>query len=109
MRAVPALSPWRFVDATGLVVAVVTDIGEAAALASGWRYDRFGAKTLVALPVLSILVALTAFGRSVALVIAGALLWGAAVGIQESALRAVVADLVMAPVKAGKPLVWRRG
>ncbi|WP_371934478.1 hypothetical protein [Mycobacterium sp. TY815] len=54
-------------------------------------------------------MALTAFGRGVALVIAGALLWGAAVGIQESTLRAVVAGPVMAPVKAGKPLVWRRG
>jgi MFS family permease len=34
------------------------------------------------------------------LVVAGALLWGAAVGIQESTLRAVVADLVAPPRRA---------
>ncbi|CAJ1502104.1 MFS transporter [[Mycobacterium] holstebronense] len=65
-----------------------------AALASGWCYDRFGAKVLFALPILSAAVVVSAFAGSVAAAVAGALLWGAAVGIQESTLRAVVADLV---------------
>lgn len=65
-----------------------------AALASGWCYDRFGGKVLFALPILSAAVAVFAFAGNVPAVVAGALLWGAAVGIQESTLRAVVADLV---------------
>lgn len=65
-----------------------------AALASGWCYDRFGGKVVLALPILSAAVAVFAFAGSVAAAVAGALLWGAAVGIQESTLRAVVADLV---------------
>lgn len=43
---------------------------------------------------------MVAFTDNVALVVAGALLWGAAVGIQESTLRAVVADLVAPPRRA---------
>ncbi len=65
-----------------------------AALASGWCYDRFGGNVVLALPILSAAVAVFAFSGSVAAVVVGALLWGAAVGIQESTLRAVVADLV---------------
>ena len=49
---------------------------------------------------LSALMPVVAFSDKVALVVAGALLWGAAVGIQESTLRAVVADLVAPPRRA---------
>lgn len=80
--------------AVPLIYAAAMAADAAAALASGWAYDRIGAKTLAALPVLSLAVALLVFTNHVAPVIAGALLWGAAVGIQESTLRAVVADLV---------------
>ncbi|GFM18181.1 MULTISPECIES: MFS transporter [Mycobacteriaceae] len=65
-----------------------------AALATGWMYDRRGARVLVALPLLAALVPVFAFQGAVSSVVIGALLWGAAVGIQESTLRAVVADLV---------------
>lgn len=66
----------------------------ASALITGWSYDRLGAGVLGALPVLSALVPVLAFADHIAPVVAGALVWGAAVGIQESTLRAVVADLV---------------
>ena len=66
----------------------------AAALITGWAYDRVGARVLGALPVLAALVPVLAFADHIAPVVAGALVWGAAVGIQESTLRAVVADLV---------------
>ena len=65
-----------------------------AALVTGWAYDRIGAVVLGALPVLAALVPVLAFTDRIALVVAGAVVWGAAVGIQESTLRAVVADLV---------------
>ncbi|MBY8879927.1 MFS transporter [Actinacidiphila acidipaludis] len=65
-----------------------------AALADGWIYDRVGARAMVALPVLAAVVPALAFTDSVPLVVLGVLVWGAAVGIQESTLRAVVADLI---------------
>ncbi|GAB90820.1 putative major facilitator superfamily transporter [Gordonia rhizosphera NBRC 16068] len=71
-----------------------------AALATGWAYDRYGARTLAALPLLAALTPVLAFTDATLLVIAGTLLWGAAVGIQESTLRAVVADLVTPPRRA---------
>ena len=65
-----------------------------AALITGWAYDRIGGQVLGVLPVLAALVPVLAFADDLALVVVGALVWGAAVGIQESTLRAVVADLV---------------
>ncbi len=64
------------------------------ALATGWLYDRVGAVSLVSLPVLAAATPLLAFTSSTTLAVTGALVWGAAVGIQESTLRATVADLV---------------
>jgi MFS-type transporter involved in bile tolerance (Atg22 family) len=46
------------------------------------------------LPVLGAAVPLLAFATSPALAVLGALVWGAALGVQESTLRAVVAELV---------------
>lgn len=80
-----------------------------AALASGYSYDRFGGKSLAALPLLSIMVVLFAFSGNTAMVVVGALLWGAAVGIQESTLRAVVADMVTAPRRASAYGVFAAG
>ncbi|MCX4425895.1 MFS transporter [Streptomyces mirabilis] len=65
-----------------------------AALATGWLYDRFGARVLAVLPLLSAAVPGLAFTDTVWITVAGALVWGAAVGVQESTLRATVADLV---------------
>ncbi|MEU7427389.1 MFS transporter [Streptomyces sp. NPDC040750] len=65
-----------------------------AALATGWLYDRRGPRVLVALPVLTAGVVALAVSNTVAIAAAGSLLWGAAMGVQESTLRAKVADLV---------------
>jgi MFS family permease len=88
------------VAAVPLIYAAAMGADAVAALGSGWAYDRIGAKTLAALPILSALVPVVAFSNHVWLVVAGALWWGAAVGIQESTLRAVVADLVAPPRRA---------
>lgn len=64
------------------------------ALGIGWAYDRIGARVLVVLPILGAAIPVLAFGNALPWIITGALLWGAAVGIQESTMRAVVADLV---------------
>jgi MFS family permease len=86
--------------AVPVVYAAAMGAGAVAALLSGWAYDHIGAKTVVALPLLSALIPLVAFSDQVGLAVAGALLWGAAVGIQQSTLRAVVADLVAPPRRA---------
>ncbi|MEV7155265.1 MFS transporter [Streptomyces misionensis] len=71
-----------------------------AALATGWLYDRIGPRVLVALPVLTAAVAALAFTGTAPVAAAGSLVWGAAMGIQESTLRATVADLVPAGRRA---------
>ncbi len=71
-----------------------------AALLTGWAYDRIGGRVLAILPLLAAAVPVLAFSEHLGLVVAGALVWGAAVGIQESTLRAVVADLVAPPRRA---------
>lgn len=80
-----------------------------AALASGWCDDRFSGKVLVTLPFLSAATALVAFGGGVAAVVVGALLWGAAVGVQESTLRAAVADMAGARAPASAYGVFAAG
>jgi MFS family permease len=65
-----------------------------AAVATGLAYDRLGARVLVVLPFVAALVPMLAFSGTVAVAVAGALAWGVALGVQESTLRATVADLV---------------
>jgi MFS family permease len=67
------------------------------ALASGVIYDRAGAAVLLALPVLIAGVPVLALAPSAGLVVAGVLVWGAAMGIQDSTVKALVADLVPQP------------
>ncbi|GAA3775810.1 MFS transporter [Streptomyces coacervatus] len=80
--------------AVPVLYAAAMGVDALAALATGWAYDRHGARTLAVLPVLAAGVPLLAFTDTVAAAVAGALLWGAAMGVQESTLRATVADLV---------------
>ena len=82
--------------AVPLVYALAMAVDALAALAVGPLYDRYGLRVLVALPVLAALVPLLGFAASVPAVLAGAVAWGAAMGIQESIMRAAVADLVPA-------------
>lgn len=65
-----------------------------AAVATGFAYDRFGTIVLVALPVIAAAVPALAFSGTVSVAVVGALAWGVALGVQESTLRATVADLV---------------
>jgi MFS family permease len=67
------------------------------ALATGVVYDRAGAAVLLALPVLIAGVPVLALAPSAGLVLAGVLVWGAATGIQDSTVKALVADLVSQP------------
>jgi MFS family permease len=66
-----------------------------AALATGEVYDRFGPRVLLGLPLLVACVPALAFGNSLTLAVLGILLWGAATGVQDSTVKALVADLVV--------------
>ncbi|MEP6631074.1 MAG: MFS transporter [Lapillicoccus sp.] len=65
-----------------------------AALAVGFLFDRMGARVLYVLPPLVAAVPALAFGVSLPLVLLGIGLWGAATGLQDSTVKALVADLV---------------
>ena len=82
----PAWIPVTFAAAMGM--------DALAALGSGYLYDRVGLRGLaVALP-LTALVPFLSFSATPSLVWAGAIAWGAVMGIHESTMRAAVADLV---------------
>jgi MFS family permease len=66
-----------------------------AALATGEVYDRLGPRVLLGLPLLVACVPALAFGSSLTLAVLGILLWGAATGVQDSTVKALVADLVV--------------
>jgi len=76
-------------------------VGALAALATGWLYERWAGRVLLVLPLLVSAVPLLAFSDRAGPAVAGVLVWGAAVGVQDSTVKALVADLVPAGRRAG--------
>ncbi|BAK36991.1 putative major facilitator superfamily transporter [Microlunatus phosphovorus NM-1] len=68
-----------------------------AALGTGFLFDRIHARVLLVLPLLVAAVPVFAFADALPLVMVGVLAWGAASGLQDSTVKALVADLVPAP------------
>ncbi|WP_353890626.1 MFS transporter [Micromonospora sp. WMMA1363] len=83
-----------------LLYAAAMAAAAVAALATGTAYDRLGPRVLLALPLLVSIVPALAFGTGLGLTATGVLLWGAAVGVQDSTIKAFVADLVPRPRRA---------
>ncbi|HXD70949.1 MAG TPA: MFS transporter [Gaiellales bacterium] len=79
-------------------VAYAAAMGAAAlgALGAGLVYDRVGLRGMVVLPALGAVVPFLSFSTTPILVWVGAVVWGVAMGIHESTMRAAVADLVPA-------------
>jgi MFS family permease len=80
--------------AVPLLYAAAMAVAAVAALVTGVVYDRSGPWILVLLPVLVAAVPALAFSAGLTAVVAGILLWGAALGVQDSTVKALVADLV---------------
>jgi MFS family permease len=59
-------------------------------------YDRIGASVLLAVPLLTAFVPGFTLAGSLGLVIVGVVVWGLATGVQDSTVKALVADLVPA-------------
>ncbi len=71
-----------------------------AALVTGWAYERLQGRVLLTLPLLIAAVPPLAFSNAPVTAVIGVLLWGAAVGVQDSTVKALVADLVPAGRRA---------
>lgn len=83
-----------------VLYAAAMGVDALAALGTGWWFDRHGPLVVGVLPVLAALTTALAFTDTAVLAVVGVLVWGAAVGVQESTLRATVAQLVPAPRRA---------
>ncbi|WP_242498403.1 MFS transporter [Nocardioides ganghwensis] len=88
------------VAAVPVVYAAAMAVEAIAALGVGAVYDRTGTRVLLVVPVLVALVPALALGSALVAVLAGVVAWGIAQGVQDSTVKAVVADLVEAPRRA---------
>ncbi len=86
--------------AVPLVYALAMAVEAVAALGTGHLFDRRGSRILLIVPVLVAVVPLCVFASQLWLVLAGVVVWGVAYGIQDSTVKAYVADLVPASRRA---------
>jgi MFS family permease len=82
------------VAAIPLIYAAAMAAEALAALATGSVFDRIKGRTLIVLPFLVAAVPALAFSSSPQVAILGVVIWGTAMGIQDSTVKALVADLV---------------
>ena len=76
-----------------LFYAIAMGVDALVALLIGKMYDKIGLISLLAIPLLSLPIPFLAFSYSYHLVLIGIILWGAVMGIQETIMRAAIADL----------------
>jgi MFS family permease len=92
---------YRFVEAglvplaaAPLVYAMAMAVEAVAALGTGDLFDRFGGRVLLVVPVIVAAVPILVFAPNLTPVLGGVVLWGLATGVQDSTVKAYVADLV---------------
>lgn len=88
------------VAAVPVLYAAAMGVEAVATLVVGAVYDRAGPRVLLLVPFLVALVPALALGSALVAVFAGVVAWGVAQGVQDSTVKAVVADLVEAPRRA---------
>ena len=79
-----------------VLYAIAMAAASVAAVTFGRVYDRVGLRGLLVLPPLAALVPVLSFSATTGWFITGAVIWGAAMGVHDSTMRAAVADLVPA-------------
>lgn len=77
-----------------ILYAVAMGVDALAALVVGKTYDAVGLKSLLIIPLVSLPIPFLAFSQQYGLAIASAVLWGVAMAIHETIMRAAIADLV---------------
>jgi MFS family permease len=70
-------------------------MGAVGAMVSGRYYDRIGGGVFLAVPLAALAVPVLSFAGNLWAVLAGVTLWGFAVGVQDSTVKAFIADLVV--------------
>lgn len=88
------------VAAVPIVYAGAMGVEAVAALGVGALYDRHGPAVLLAVPVLVAIVPALALGGVLWVVLTGVAIWGLAYAVQDSAVKALVAELVPAARRA---------
>jgi len=76
-----------------LIYAIAMGVDALAALLVGKTYDKIGLMSLLTIPLLTLPIPFLAFSYSYSLVLIGVVLWGVVMGIQETIMRAAIADL----------------
>jgi predicted MFS family arabinose efflux permease len=76
-----------------IIYAIAMGVDALAALLVGKTYDRIGLISLLAVPLLTLPIPFLAFSYSYSLVLISIILWGVVMGIQETIMRAAIADL----------------
>jgi predicted MFS family arabinose efflux permease len=76
-----------------IIYAIAMAVDALAALIVGRTYDRIGLTSLLAIPLLTLPIPFFAFSTSYSSVLIGMVLWGAVLGVQETVMRAAIADL----------------
>jgi MFS family permease len=77
-----------------LFYAIAMGVDGVVALIIGKAYDKIGLKTLISIPLLTLLIPFFAFSSSYGFALFGIILWGAVMGIHETVMRAAIADLI---------------
>ncbi len=72
--------------------AIAMAVDALVALVTGKAYDRYGVIVLITMPIIGVAIPFIAFSHSYVFALAGSILWGASMGMQEAILRAAVAD-----------------
>jgi predicted MFS family arabinose efflux permease len=76
-----------------MIYAIAMGVDALAALLVGKTYDRIGLMSLLAVPLLTLPIPFLAFSQSYSLALIGMALWGVVMGVQETVMRAAIADL----------------
>jgi MFS family permease len=76
-----------------IIYAIAMAVDGVAALLVGRMYDRIGLISLLAVPLLILPIPFLVFSTTYRSVLIGMALWGAVLGVQETIMRAAVADL----------------
>jgi MFS family permease len=73
--------------------AIAMGVDAVVALIAGKVYDKTGLKTLLLIPLLTIPIPFLAFTYSFQAALISVILWGAVMGVQETIMRATIADI----------------
>lgn len=83
-----------------VLFAIAMGVDALVALMVGRLFDRLGLLVLLSVPLLSLPIAPLVFSFSYAAIMTGVVLWGAVMGVQETIMRAAIADMI-SPTERG--------